>query len=290
MSMHPGQLDVSPQLVRRLLAAQLPALAHAPIEPVASTGTVNALFRVGDDALLRAPIMPTWGDAVAEAHTLRLVAPALSVRVPAVRLLGEPDAGYPRHWLVLDWIDGAPARPGAGGAGLAADLARFLQELWTVPATGARAGYRIDLSRHDTAVRESLAAASDLVDVAVLTHVWDTVLSAGPWREAPRWTHSDLLAGNVLLDDAGRLRAVLDWEAAGIGDPACDLMAAWSMLDAGGRADMRSILDLDDDAWMRGRGWALLQAAIALPYYRETNPGLAAHSRHVLGELTREAR
>jgi aminoglycoside phosphotransferase (APT) family kinase protein len=52
---------------------------------------------------------------------------------------------------------------------------------------------------------------------------------------------------------------------------------------------MRRALDLDDDTWTRGSGWALLQAAIALPYYRDTNPGLVAHSLHVLGELTREA-
>jgi len=287
--LHDDQLPVTAELVRQLLAAQVPALADEPIRRIRSTGTVNALFRVGDGALARLPIMADWSDPDAEAATLARVVPHLSVRVPDVRHVGLPGAGYPQRWLLLEWIDGETVAPGTGGTELADDLAGFLRELWTVPTAGARAGYRVGLRRHDAAVRESLAAASDLVDVAALTRRWDSILETASWGRPPRWTHSDLLAGNVLLDGAGRLTAVLDWESAGVGDPACDLMAAWSMLDRAGRERMRQVLDLDDDTWTRGSGWALLQAAIALPYYRDTNPGLVAHSLHVLGELTREA-
>lgn len=287
--MHANELPVSADLVRRLLAARLPELATEPIRRVASTGTVNALFRVGDEVLVRLPIMAEWGDPVAEAATLELVAPFVSVRMPTPRLVGAPAAGYPSTWLVLDWLDGAPAEPGGGGAGLADDVVRFLHELWTVPTDGARPGYRVALRTHDDAVRASLAAASDLIDPVVLERVWDDALAAPEWDAPPRWTHSDLLTGNVLLDAAGRLAAVIDWESAGVGDPACDLMSAWSLLDAAGRQRMRERVGLDDDTWRRGRGWALLQAAIALPYYRETNPGVAAHALYVLRTLQREA-
>ncbi len=34
----------------------------------------------------------------------------------------------------------------------------------------------------------------------------------------------------------------------------------------------RRILDLDDNAWNRARGYALHQAALIIPYYRDTNP------------------
>lgn len=171
---------------------------------------------------------------------------------------------------------------------LAEGLCRFLRELWTVPTAGARPAYRQSLTRHDAAVRESISAAADLIDATVLQRLWEDALAAEPWTGEPRWTHSDLLTGNLLLDPAGRLKAVLDWESAGIGDPACDLMSAWSAVDANGRRRMRELLDLDEQTWRRGRGWALAQAAIALPYYLDTNPAVADHSRYVLEELTRE--
>lgn len=122
--------------------------------------------------------------------------------------------------------------------------------------------------------------------MAHLTTVWDDALAADAWDRPPRWTHSDLLAGNVLLGSDRRLAAVLDWEAAGIGDPACDLMAAWSILDTDARERMRRTVGLDDATWRRGAGWALAQASIALPYYRRTNPGVVANSLHVLAALT----
>lgn len=287
--MHDGQLEVSIGLVRRLLAAQVPELAAEPIGAVASTGTVNALFRVGDRALARLPIMREWSDPAAETATLAFVRARMSVRVPEVLLLGEPGAGYPKPWLLLDWIDGVPVAPGTGGVAMADGLAAFLDELWCLPVDGARAGYRAGLGPIDGAVRSSLAEAADLVDVDALLPLWDDALTAPAWDRAPRWTHSDLLAPNVLATPAGGLGAVLDWEAAGIGDPACDLMSAWSIVDAEGRSRLRDTLGLDDATWRRGRGWALAQAIIALPYYLHTNPGLVAHSRAVLGELVRTA-
>ncbi|WP_405372357.1 MULTISPECIES: aminoglycoside phosphotransferase family protein [unclassified Microbacterium] len=288
--LHPDQLDVGADDVRRLLADQCPPRALDRVVPVRSTGTVNAVFRVGDDALARLPIMAAWSDVAAETATLRVVAPHLPVRVPRVLHVGRPDAGYGQSWLLLDWIEGDPASPGHGGAELADDLAAFLRALWTIPTAGARAGYRVSLERHRDAVAHSFAEADGIltdhgIDAATLRAVWSGALQVPAWSDAPRWTHSDLLAGNVLLDGAGRLSAVIDWEAAGAGDPACDLMSAWSLLDGAGRARLSSLLELDEDAWLRGRGWALAQAIIALPYYRETRPAIAAHSLHVLREI-----
>ncbi|MDJ1114864.1 phosphotransferase [Microbacterium dauci] len=282
--LHVGRIEVTPAVVRRLLA-QVPAFADEPLREVPSTGTVNALYRVGERALARLPIMAEWSDAAAEAETLAFVAPRLRVEVPTVLHVGAPDAAYPKPWLLLSWLGGTIATPGAGGAALADDLAAFLGDLWQLPVEDARAGYRQGLDQYDTAVKNSLAAAADLVEVAALEPLWADALAAPGWRHPLRWTHSDLLANNVLLDADGRLHAVLDWEAAGVGDPACDLMSAWSMLDGSGRARLRELLDLDDDTWRRGRGWALLQAIIALPHYRETTHGLVAHSLHVLGVL-----
>jgi aminoglycoside phosphotransferase (APT) family kinase protein len=75
-----------------------------------------------------------------------------------------------------------------------------------------------------------------------------------------RWFHGDVAEGNLLLDDAGRLSAVIDFGTCGVGDPACDLAVAWTLLSADGRQAFRDRLSVDDQTWQRGRGWALWKA------------------------------
>jgi aminoglycoside phosphotransferase (APT) family kinase protein len=75
----------------------------------------------------------------------------------------------------------------------------------------------------------------------------------------------------------------------GVGDPACDLIVAWSVLPAEVRGVFRSVVDVDDATWLRGRGWALSVALIQLPYYKETNVELAANARHVIGAVLVDA-
>jgi hypothetical protein len=94
---------------------------------------------------------------------------------------------------------------------------------------------------------------------------------------------------NLLVVD-GRLSAVIDWGGLGVGDPACDLQPAWNVFTGESRAVYRAELEVDDASWLRGRGWALLQAVIALPYYWETNQGMVAQASHALGEVLADAR
>jgi aminoglycoside phosphotransferase (APT) family kinase protein len=55
------------------------------------------------------------------------------------------------------------------------------------------------------------------------------------------------------------MAAVIDFGLVGLGDPACDLMAAWTCLDLpAGRRIFRQVLAADDATWSRARGWALL--------------------------------
>jgi aminoglycoside phosphotransferase (APT) family kinase protein len=57
------------------------------------------------------------------------------------------------------------------------------------------------------------------------------------------------------------LSAVLDFGTSGVGDPACDLVIAFSAL-ASERDHFRATVDLDDAAWARARGWAIWKALI----------------------------
>lgn len=98
------------------------------------------------------------------------------------------------------------------------------------------------------------------------------------------WIHTDLLRPNLLVR-GGRLHAVIDFGAVGVGDPAGDVIAAWSVFGRAGRDVFRAALDVDDGTWNRARGFALHQAVMIIPYYAETNPAFVALARRTVEEI-----
>jgi aminoglycoside phosphotransferase (APT) family kinase protein len=292
--MHEGQWDVTVTTVEQLVARQFPLWRDLPVVAVPSQGTVNALFRLGDAVVLRFALFPVDDprrrDELLDAHEhLATIAGQLTVPVPVPLAVGSPGEGYPGFWAALEWIPGEVASPSCIGdlEAFAADLARCVQELHRMPTGGrswdgrSRGG---PLSDRDAQVRRCIADSGRWVQAARVEAVWDACVSAPRGSAADTWVHADLMPGNLLVRD-GRLAAVIDWEMVGVGDPAVDLMPAWNLLPAGPRETFRRALAPDDDTWDRGRGWALCQAVVALPYYAETNKGMADNALHTLAAL-----
>lgn len=113
-----------------------------------------------------------------------------------------------------------------------------------------------------------------------MTAAWDAALEAPGWSGPPVWMHGDLSPGNLLVA-GGRLRAVIDFGGVSVGDPACEVIPAWSLFSGASRDMYRDALSVDEATWARGRGWALT-SVMAIPYYLETNPGMVAEARHTL--------
>ncbi|MFI5932550.1 aminoglycoside phosphotransferase family protein [Actinoplanes sp. NPDC051494] len=285
MTMHAGQVDLTPDAVTALVAAQFPAWASLPVHPVASTGTVNALFRLGDDLVLRFPLLPEGPDDLRrEQDHARLLAPHVPSRVPEPLALGEPGPGYPGWWAAYRWIPGRPATPADD---VATDLAAFVLALQAMDTEGGAWNGRSrggPLHTRDEDVRGALAGSTHLTDTAGLATIWADCLAADVHDGPDVWLHADLMPGNLLIHE-GRLAAVIDLGAVCLGDPAVDLMPAWNLLPAAARATYRKALGTDDATWRRGRGWALSQAITALPYYVDTNPAMAETARHTLTVL-----
>jgi aminoglycoside phosphotransferase (APT) family kinase protein len=191
---------------------------------------------------------------------------------------------------VYSWLPGA--NPPLGGAGdtdaLARDLAALTAAFQRIELAGPPSRRGLPLASQDEWTQRALSQLEGSIDTAPARAAWEDALRVPGWSRAPVWLHGDLFPGNLLVED-GRLTAVIDFALVGIGDPACDLIAAWSVLSPDGRSRLRAELGLDDDTWARGRGWALSVALVALPYYRETNPGFAAVARHVLAEVLSES-
>lgn len=295
--MHPGQHPVDEGLVRRLLAGQFPRWAGMRVERFPSGGTVNALYRLGEDMAVRLPLYEGGaGDVVTEGRWLPRLAARLPTAVPQVLGEGEPAEGYPWRWSVHRWLSGENPQAGALGetvaGALARDLAAFVAAMRSITLPGAPPAHRGGpLASLDGATRAAIGQLrlipEEGVDCDAVTGVWEDALRAPEWDGPPVWLHGDLMPGNVLVE-GGRLTSVIDFGCTGVGDPACDLFPAWNLLPAAAREVFREALDVDDATWIRGRGRTLSQAVIALPYYRTTHPAMARNARHVIREVLAE--
>lgn len=289
--MHADEADISSDLVRRLLRGQFPQWVDLPLKRLASGGTVNAVYRLGDALTVRLPL--TSGgtrDLERERRWLPRLAPILPVTIPTAVATGDPAEGYPWAWAVHEWIDGDTPIEGrlTQPELLAHDLAEFVTAMRDVGLDDGPSAYRGDplvtVDRHTRAAIEDLRRTDEPFDADAATSAWEEALAAPSWSSTPCWVHSDLMPSNLLVT-ADRLTGVLDFATVGIGDPACDLIPAWNLLPSSARDIFRDAVDVDDATWIRGRGWALSMAVIQLPYYRTTNPTISANARHVIGEI-----
>lgn len=285
--MHPNERIVDVGLVHRLLSAQFPHFAHFRISPFPSHGTDHTLFRLGDDMVVRLPRIH-WATAQAELERrwLPRLAPHLPLIVPEQLAMGEPGEGYSWSWTIYRWLDGenAVGSPHADTVATAVVLAEFIRALQAADPTGgpladATSGGRgAPLSARDADTRRAIAESRGLVDIVAVATAWEAALRAPVHDGPPVWIHGDLEPGNLIMRD-GRLSAVIDFCCLCLGDPACDLIPAWSVFSGAAREAFRAALDVDEAAWARGKGWALSTAIIALPYYKDTNPVLADGAR-----------
>ena len=115
------------------------------------------------------------------------------------------------------------------------------------------------------------------MDEALATAVWDSALAA-PSYHLPAWIHGDLFPMN-LLADRGTLSAGIEFDLMGGGDSGGDMVPAWTLLTAETRPLFREACGVDDDTWIRGRGWALKAGLGAVRRY-----GVGGHPRAVTGQ------
>jgi aminoglycoside phosphotransferase (APT) family kinase protein len=288
MRMHPDAVAVSDDLARTLLARQFPKWVGLPIQRVGSTGTDHAIFRLGEEFAIRAPVRRS---AAAQVDKEQAWLPRLEGRlpfpVPTPLAAGEPADGYPFRWSICRWLEGV--NPGAevgSSARFGADLGIFVSALRDIDPTGGPApgkhnfGRGAPLSFRDVSTRAAISEVAK-VDTGIADRAlaaWGAGLVEADQNWRPVWIHGDLCPGN-LLSTGHRLCGVLDFGGLAVGDPACDLIVAWNFLTDDGREAFKQAVAVDNPIWRRGRMWALSIALVQLPYYLHTNPSLASLAR-----------
>lgn len=265
------RISIDAELVQRLVSHQFPQWQRRPVVPVSRQGCDNRTFRLGDDLSVRLPSAAGYVAGIAKENScLPLLAPHLPLDVPVPVATGRPTAEYPFPWSVRRWLPGGTVdRAGRlDRSMLAQDLGDFLVGLRQVPTNGGPLAGRHSFYRgchpgvYGDEVQAALTALSAGVDVDACHRIWD-VAQRSAWTGDPVWFHGDVAVGNLLVQD-GRLSAVIDFGTCGVGDPACDLVMAWTYFTGDDRARFRRAVALPDDAWNRARGWALWKALITL--------------------------
>jgi aminoglycoside phosphotransferase (APT) family kinase protein len=294
MQMHENQLTVSPEVARSLIDRQFPQWRGLPVRPAAGTGTVNAIFRIGDRYAARFPLEASDVDRTRrvladEAEAAAELAGRTRFPTPEPIALGDPGDGYPLPWSVQTWLPGTVATDADPGdsAAFARDLAEFIVGVRSIPTRGrtfSGVGRGGDLPAHDEWVQLCFRRSEGLVDVPALRRIW------AYRRELPRggltdvMNHSDLMPGNVLVAD-GRLAGIIDVGGLAPADPALDLVSGWHLLEAGPRQALREALGSGDVEWERGQAWALQQAIGLVWYYADSNPVMARIGRRTLDRI-----
>ncbi len=292
--MHVGQLTVSVETVRALVAGQFPEWRGLPINRVASQGTVNAIFRIGDGLAARFPLQPRDAESSrrwleSEAEAARELAGKTRFATPEPVALGEPGTGYPLPWSVQTWLPGTVATdedPGESAA-FAHDVAEFIGAVRAIDTRGrmfAGQGRGGDLRSHDAWMETCFALSERLLDVPRLRRMWAVMRNLPRGAGLDVMTHGDLIPGNVLVS-GGRLAGILDVGGFGPADPALDLVSAWHLLEAGPRQVLREDLGCGDLEWERGKAWAFEQAMGVGWYYADSNPAMSRMGQRTLERL-----
>jgi aminoglycoside phosphotransferase (APT) family kinase protein len=288
----PQRITVGAEQVRRLVGRQFPQWAGLPVEPVANGGWDNWTFHLGAGMLVRLPSAPEYALAVGKEHRwLPALAAQLPLPVPVPLAKGEPGAGYPYSWSIYQWLAGEPASADriADPVRFAVDLAGFLAALRSIDAAGGPGPGKHNwfrggtLRTYDGMAQSALTELACHVDTDLAREIWQSALDTR-WDGVQNWFHGDMAEGNLLLEE-GQLAAVIDFGTCGVGDPACDLAIAWTLLTAEGRQAFRERLAVGEAEWARGRGWALWKTLATCAHTQGDDDEEAATARRVLDEI-----
>jgi aminoglycoside phosphotransferase (APT) family kinase protein len=216
-------------------------------------GRSNLTFRVEDAegrawAMRRPPlhhVLPSAHDMVREHRLMTSLRPA-GIPVPETVGLCTDEAVNERPFYVMEFVDGHIVRtaPEAEAAfdeetrrAVGDHMADTLAALHAVDIESVGLG---DLGRHEGYIERQLKrwrGQYEQMQVDGVNHgglverVSDELAARVPKQQRTSVVHGDYRMDNVVLNDRGEVRAILDWEICTLGDPLADLgllMVYWA--------------------------------------------------------------
>jgi aminoglycoside phosphotransferase (APT) family kinase protein len=139
---------------------------------------------------------------------------------------------------------------------------------------------------YDIETKSAIAQLQDFIDARTVTLIWEKAMSS-KWNQDPVWIHGDFTSGNILIKDE-QVAAIIDFGCMGIGDPACDLVIAWTFFKNESRKIFKSNLCFDQDTWTRAQGWALWKALVTITSLKDKTCRKAIEQHEIINEILNE--
>lgn len=286
--------EITPELACKLIAEQFPEYAHLPVISVDKQGHDNRTYRIGTMLLIRMPTAESYALKVPiEQELLSKLAPYLSVSIPVLINIGVPSQNYPYPFSIYKWLNGQSLNllkiDYKVVKRLAFDLATFLKELQSIvdvqgPGPGLHNWWRGDhVSVYEKGVKEQMALLSGIIDNQKAMNLWQRACNTR-WNKPPVWVHGDFAIGNMLIQ-GGKLSAIIDFGGVAVGDPACDLVIAWTYLSRKARDIFIHEMDLDEDTWLRARAWALWKSTYELCQIEDKNSPEGLRHKRIIEDV-----
>lgn len=263
-------MEISVEVVRKLIKEQFPELSNLEIKLVEKNGHDNVTFHLGNTMSVRLPSGEEYASQIEkEMIWLPKLKQHISYEIPSPIANGKPSDIYPFPWAINKWIDGEVLSYSNINnlEDIAIGLAKFLKELQSIDASnGPMAGthnfYRGGLLKvYNDETINALDNLENIFPTKELRKIWEKALETR-WDKKPVWIHGDVAVGNLLVKNR-KISAVIDFGILGTGDPACDYVMAWTFFDKNSRNIFKQKLMCDDETWNRAKGWALWKALIS---------------------------
>ena len=131
LSVNVHEIEVNEEIVNKLIWEQFPVYKNMPLQRVHSMGTVNAIYRLGDELCVRLPLLDLPNRTLHnELKVLPIISKNVTMNVPEIIEMGKPSDLYPLTWAIYRWIKGITYNDSlTDEAESAKALAKFINEL-----------------------------------------------------------------------------------------------------------------------------------------------------------------
>lgn len=285
---------ITATLAKTLIVNQFPEYAQFPIISVKKQGHDNRTYRLGNEMLIRMPTTEAYALKVPkEQELLPLIKPHVSIAIPEPIKMGRPSPDYPFPFSIYKWLEDESANAlsieDRQLETIALQLAGFLKELQNIkevegPEPGQHNWWRGDhVSIYDDGARQQIAELHNVIDADQAIQLWDQARET-EWRHQPVWIHGDVASGNLLIKNQ-MLSGVIDFGGMGMGDPACDLVIAWTFFQGKSRENFIDAMAMDSDTWLRAKAWALWKATYELCQIQDKSSDAAVIQEKIIHEI-----